>query len=64
MDECLEGLQDIKVIVDDIVCFGRNRREHDKNLKLLMDRCRQIGLKLNSDKMKSERQKFQSLIMY
>ncbi|KAH3865638.1 hypothetical protein DPMN_028680 [Dreissena polymorpha] len=45
MDECLEGLQDIKVIVDDIVCFGRNRREHYKNLELLMDSCRQIGLK-------------------
>jgi hypothetical protein len=50
MDECLEGLQGIKVIVDDIVCFGSNRLEHDKNLDILMDRCRQIGLKLNADK--------------
>ncbi len=30
--------------------IASNRLEHDKNLDILMDRCRQIGLKLNADK--------------
>ena len=50
MDECLEGLTGVKVIVDDIVVFGKNGPDHDRNLDSLMQRCREKGIKLNADK--------------
>ena len=37
-------------VVDDIVVFGRNEEDHDKKLKLLMQRCHEIGMKLNRNK--------------
>ena len=50
MDVCLEGLPGVKTIVDDIVVFGKDRTEHDRNLDTLMTRCREMGIKLNADK--------------
>ena len=50
MDECLESLPDVKTIVDDIVVFGKDQATHDKNLELLMTRCREKGIRLNPDK--------------
>ncbi|XP_045182664.2 uncharacterized protein K02A2.6-like [Mercenaria mercenaria] len=51
MDECLEGLQGIKTIVDDIVVFGKDRAEHDRNFDRLMTRCSEKGIRLNPEKM-------------
>ncbi|XP_052783396.1 uncharacterized protein K02A2.6-like isoform X1 [Mya arenaria] len=50
MESCLEGLNGVKVIVDDIVCYGKDKQEHDRNLDKLMERCQLKGLKLNADK--------------
>ncbi|XP_052814250.1 uncharacterized protein K02A2.6-like [Mya arenaria] len=50
MESCLEGLNGVKVIVDDIVCYGKDKQEHDRNLEKLMERCQLKGLKLNADK--------------
>lgn len=51
MDECLEGLHGCCVIVDDILVYGSSREEHDINLRNLLDRCRQKGIRLNEDKL-------------
>ena len=40
----------MKTFVDDIVVFGKDQATHDKNLELLMTRCREKGLRLNPDK--------------
>ena len=50
MDECLEHLPGVRTIVDDIVCFGRDQKEHDANLDRLMQRCRKMGIRLNPEK--------------
>ena len=39
------------VYIDDILIFGRNKDEHDRNLELVTDRLEQYGLEINSDKM-------------
>ena len=49
-DKCLESLSGVKTIVDDIVDFGKDQATHDKNLDLLMTRCRKTGIRLNPDK--------------
>ena len=40
------------IIVDDILVFGKDQEEHDRNLKLVLDRARQVNLKLNPAKCK------------
>jgi hypothetical protein len=51
MDECLEGLDGCAVIVDDIIIWGHTKEEHDKNLRNVLQRCRQKGIRLNKDKL-------------
>ena len=50
MDKILEGLDGIACIVDDIIVFGSLEKEHDKNLKNLLCRAREKGIKFNPEK--------------
>ncbi|XP_052820412.1 uncharacterized protein K02A2.6-like [Mya arenaria] len=50
MDHCLENLPGVRTIVDDIVVFGKDHADHDRNFDMLMTRCREMGIKLNADK--------------
>ena len=58
LDECLEGLENIQVIADDILIYGTGDTteeavlQHDKAMLALLNRCREQGLKLNSRKLK------------
>ena len=38
MDECFEGLPGVVAIVDDILCYGKTRDDHDCNLRAALDR--------------------------
>ncbi len=57
VNDILLGLPGIKVIADDILVFGCGQtdeeayQDHDKSLRLLMERCKEKGLKLNPDKI-------------
>ena len=57
VNDILLGLPGIKVIADDILVYGSGATDekayldHDKNLRGLMERCREKGLKLNPDKI-------------
>ncbi|KAK1783987.1 hypothetical protein P4O66_004509, partial [Electrophorus voltai] len=44
--------QPCSVIVDDIIIGGRGIAEHDANLKKVLNRAREVNLKLNPDKCK------------
>ena len=50
--EIFEGLPGIAAIVDDILIYGRTRDEHDRNLRIVLDRAREKGIRFNPDKMK------------
>jgi len=49
IDECLEGISFCAVIVDDV--YGQTKHEHDSNLRTLLDRCREKGIRLNEDNL-------------
>lgn len=51
IDECFEGLPGIVAIVDDILVYGRTRQEHDKNLRSVLERSIEKGIRLNEDKL-------------
>ena len=58
LDKCLEGLENIAVINDDMVIFGPGETteeataSYDVAFKALLDRCRERGLKLNKKKLR------------
>ncbi|XP_028409422.1 uncharacterized protein K02A2.6-like [Dendronephthya gigantea] len=57
VNDILLGLPGVKVIADDLLVYGSGATDeeayldHDKNLRGLMERCREKGLKLNPDKI-------------
>ena len=56
--EVLEGLEGAEAIADDILVYGSGESmedaitDHDKKLCAVLERARQVGLKLNKEKMK------------
>ena len=58
LDECLDGLENVAVIADDILIYGTGDDDteaeatHDKAMIALLKRCRDCGLKLNKKKLK------------
>ena len=51
IDQCFEGLSGVETIVDDILVYGRTKAEHDENLRKVLERSREKGIKLNADKL-------------
>ena len=62
MHEALRGLAGVVCIADDILVTGSGddlqaaQRDHDKNVVALLERCRQLNIKLNKDKFQLNRQ--------
>ena len=71
LDQNLEGLPGMYKIADDILIVGRGdtmeeaNADHDNNLRVFLDRCRERGIKLNPDKLdfKKEEVKFMGHII-
>ena len=56
-NEVVDGLDGVKAVHDDVLIFGCGDdaeaiEDHDRKLKLFLERCRQANLKLNKDKLK------------
>ena len=64
IDETFEGCEGVVGIADDTVVFGKTTEEHDRNMKAMLNRCIDTGLKLNPDKcfVKQETIKFYGVI--
>ena len=52
VNEIFEGLPGVAAIVDDILIYGRTCDEHDRNLRKVLDRAQEKGIRFNPDKMK------------
>ena len=52
MEELFGGIEGCEVIADDLMVWGRNNEEHDQRLKKVLDRAREVQLKLNQKKCK------------
>ncbi|XP_053388481.1 uncharacterized protein K02A2.6-like [Mercenaria mercenaria] len=51
IDEIFEGLPGVAAIVDDILVYGKTREEHDANLRAVLQRSLEQGIRLNPDKL-------------
>lgn len=52
MNKILSGLPGVDVIADDILIHGHTITEHNERLKSVLDRAREVNLKLNPNKSK------------
>ena len=52
VDEAFGDLPGVTGIADDIVIYGRDQSDHDANLRAVMERARETGLRFNPDKCK------------
>lgn len=48
--QALEDLQGVVCVADDVIIHGRDEEDHDKKLKMFLERCREKGIKLNKEK--------------
>lgn len=51
MYEDLQGLKGAEVVVDNILVTGRDKKEHHNSLRKLLERCHEVGIKLNKNKL-------------
>ena len=57
LHQALEGLSGVACIADDILIYGAGNsdieavEDHDKNMRKLLERCREKSIKLNKDKL-------------
>ena len=51
IDKCFESMPGVAAIVDDILVYGKTPQEHNENLIRVLDKCRNVGIKLNKDKL-------------
>ena len=56
LDSVYIGLPGVTGIADDMVIFGRNEEEHDRNLILLLETTRKNGLVLNKRKLQFKKE--------
>ena len=57
LDSVYIGLPGVTGIADDMVIFGRNEEEHDRNLILFLETTRKNGLVLNNKSFNLRRKK-------
>ena len=57
--ETLEGIDGAINISDDILVFGKNQEEHDRNLRAVFTRLREKGLTLNKNKCEYSKNKLE-----
>ncbi|KAJ3650090.1 hypothetical protein Zmor_021798 [Zophobas morio] len=50
--QCFENIQGVEIYVDDILVWGRSQEEHDKRLKLVLERARKFNVRFNPDRCK------------
>ena len=59
--ELVHGIDGVLIYMDDVIVFGRNQCEHDKNLNDVMNIIKNAGLKLNRDKCEFSQNKVEFL---
>lgn len=50
LSQSLEELTGVEVYIDDIICYGVDQKDHDEKLRKLLEKCRELGLRLNKSK--------------
>ena len=50
MDMAFEGINGCKSVIDDMLVWGLSKEVHDQNLRKVLERTREVGIKWNAEK--------------
>ncbi|KAK2717685.1 hypothetical protein QYM36_006456 [Artemia franciscana] len=50
MDEIFKGLEGIRILINDILVYGKSQEEHDNRLRAVLKRAREKGVRFNREK--------------
>jgi len=50
MSSILEGLEGVLCLIDDVLIFGKDQKEHDSRLTAALEKIQAAGVTLNKDK--------------
>ena len=50
MEMAFEGINGGKSIIDDMLVWGSSKEDHDQNLRKVLERTREVGIKWNAEK--------------
>lgn len=50
--EYFDDIEGVTLFVDDLLCYGHTKEVHDLRLRMVLERCKQINVKLNREKCK------------
>ena len=50
LHQALDGLTGFACVADDVIVFGFDQEDHDRNVCALLNRCNDLGIKLNREK--------------
>ena len=50
IEQCIAGLDGVRAYLDDIICVGKDQKEHDERLRKLLTRLQEVGVKLKREK--------------
>ena len=50
-----QGLRGVRGIADNLIIWGKDRREHDQNLRALLERLRNLGMTIGPDSVEKFR---------
>ena len=56
MSELFTDVEGVKVIVDDLLVWGKDDKEHDARLKQVLRRAREVNLKFNAKKCRIKKE--------
>ena len=51
MNEALQGLTDIRKVVDDVVIYNEDKQQHMEHMRAILHRCEDQQISLNHDKL-------------
>ena len=50
MEQLFEGFEGLKLYIEDMIIYGKDEAEHDERLSCVLQRAREVGLRLNKKK--------------
>ncbi|XP_038055804.1 uncharacterized protein K02A2.6-like [Patiria miniata] len=50
LHQALDGLEGVRCVADDIIIWGRDVEEHNRRVRKLLQRCKEVGIILNREK--------------
>ena len=64
MSKILAGLEGVLCLIDDVLVYGKDQKEHDERLKAVLERLEAAGITLNQTKCEFNQRTLKFLVIF